>query len=147
MKDISLVDIEEAMRNYLIDKGWTPPDYSVKLELKGGNFNFSTSGEVNYFQDVWCTPEFGTTRQTKEQTEIASAGMLRRNRLSALAEAVGDGEKEWVEGDDNYYRIFYSYSTRKYEFLIGTYSPEVVYMNEETAKAVCKVLNEGKFEL
>ena len=145
-KELNFKDIEDAMRDYLIDNGWTPPEpEKEKIELACGEYMFNIYGYVKVHNVKACSP-CGTVRQTKEQAEIASQAMLRRNKLSALAETVGSGEKEYDVYDYNYCVYYEKNTTWKFRSA-SLYSPCEVYMTQETAEAVCRVLNEGLFKL
>ena len=134
---------------YQIRKDFFEPE-KKKIELQDGKFDFSAYGKVSDIghYDGYSPLDINVwkIRQTKEQAEIASQAMLRRNRLSALAELLGTGEKKFEEG------TYYMVELRTADGCWGAYfkyyySPCEVYMDKETAKALCHVLNQGLFEL
>ena len=117
--------------------------------MKGWNYEINNDGTYYERKSELISiqsQQAGAFRQTKEQAKLAAKGMLRRNRLSALAEQLGDGEKEWVKDEDNFhiYKCDHEWHTSK---AIASYYPERVYMDKETAKAVCDALNNGLFDL
>ena len=66
-------------------------------------------------------------------------------RLEALVNECG-GIKEFRYGDDNYYL------NRKHDkwgviYVEINYSPEKVYMDEDTAVRVCEILNTGEYKI
>ena len=91
--------------------------------------------------------EHGRYRITKEVVEQSLARNKRANRLEALAEQLG-GLKEWKYGESNYY-ICYSGRTTMWSstFASGCFYPESVYMTEECAVEICRILNNGEFEV
>lgn len=113
-----------------------------KVNLKGGKYRFQMDGQVFLGEGRYYN--YGDTRQTEEQAELASKRMLRVNRLSALAAQLG-GEKEFVEGEKNWNICFderwYIFDSRH------KYDIEKVYMTRECAEQICDLLNKGLFDL
>lgn len=128
-----------------------PPETSkAEIELRSGNWSFMLDGTVN---ELFVVPnptnyiKAGVERQTSEQAQIAAKGMLRRNRLSALAERLGTGEKEFVAGKSQFcIKLTHTNSWSVIRVSYDNY-PEAVYMDKATANAVCNVLNVGLFSL
>ena len=116
------------------------------FQLPLGRLSFDITGEITDSSVFDNYVNAGVVRQTKEQAELASKGMLRRNRLSALAEAVGNGEKEW-SNDTECYFVFTNHKDAWEYNTSYSYNPCQVYMNARTADAVCEALNSGRFEL
>ena len=118
-----------------------------KVELKDGSYTFDIYGDVTQ-QDIKYQSQLGYVRQTEEQAEIASQAMLRRNKLSALAETVGSkGEKIFEHGGSNFYVCYIENNEWCIVEESDIYNPEIVYMSEETASKVKEALEEGLFIL
>ena len=84
--------------------------------------------------------EFGNYRKTQENAEKSLLRNKRANRLEALVEQLqGD-----LKGD---YSIFLDYTLTWNYGLKTIKEPGVVTMQQETAIAICKMLNNGEFSL
>lgn len=130
---------------------------SIKSQNKLRNFEFNYPNNqaflVGYKISHDSNPdsdfiECGKYRLTKEAAEMSLARNKRTNRLEALAEQLG-GLREWVENTNNYYIYYYGYA-KEYQASfnnMSTYSPERVYMTEKCAIEICRMLNDGEFEL
>ena len=71
----------------------------------------------------------------------------RANRLEALAEQLG-GLKEFIYREENYNIIFnINYGEWEIHNNKIIYEPEIVYMTEECATEICRMLNEDEFSL
>ena len=91
--------------------------------------------------------EHGRYRLTEEAAKQSLVRNKRANRLEALAEYLG-GLKEFEYGKDSYY-IYRSSNSNIWETTVASkcFYPESVYMTEECAKEICRMLNNGEFEL
>ena len=91
--------------------------------------------------------EHGRYRKSEEVAERSLARNKRTNRLEALAEQLG-GLKEFEYGEDNFYIYLYVYSTTwTIDVTSDCFYPEVVYMTEECAEEICRLLHSREFEL
>ena len=89
----------------------------------------------------------GSLRISKEQAEKSLARNKRTNRIEALAEQLR-GLKEWEYGEGNYYICRSGDSTIwEIDVTSETFYPESFYMTKECAKEICRMLNNGEFEL
>lgn len=143
--------VDKELRQMLIDNGWTPPK-DKEIVLKYGSYFFNMELGVlsseSYVGGISEACEAGVFRRSMIQAELAYKAMIRRNRLSALAEQLGNGETEFNFGKNNYYIV----EEKNMKFSIRThYSDygcnEIVYMDEYTAKSVCEALNKRIFKL
>lgn len=89
--------------------------------------------------------KYGRYRRTKEQAKMDFKRQTRMMRLSALAWEVG-GCVEYEEGKITYFIVEHA---GKWKILKSKdlFYPETVYMTEETAIKVCKMLNSGEYSL
>ena len=87
----------------------------------------------------------GRFRKTRQAAEMSLARNKRANRLEALAEQLGV-LKEFVHGEYNHWICF---DDKKWQsvFSKGIYYPETVYMTEDGAIEICRMLNAGEFSL
>lgn len=129
---------------------------SIESQIKPKKFKWGYNEDATYFIGDYgivsrCDGnyilglEHGRYRKTKEVAEQSLARNKRANRLEALAEQL-NGLKEWVEGEENWY--IYVNDTK---WIIGLstscYEPEKVYMTNECALEICRMLTEGEFSL
>ncbi len=89
----------------------------------------------------------GRYRLTEEAAYQSLDRNKRANRLEALAEMMG-GLKNWRYGEDNY-SIYLSGNSAIWAISLTSmaFCPEVVYMTEECAEEICRMLNNGEFKL
>ena len=116
--------------NYPLDK-----TYIVNI----ADLSYNSNGRSTVLQD------HGRYRLTKEAAEQSLSRNKRANRLEALAEQLG-GYTGWVEGKYNYciYLLNGQWENIGYK---NIYEPEKVYMTQECANEICRMLNEGEFSL
>lgn len=91
--------------------------------------------------------EYGRYRLTKETAEQSFARNIRANRLEALAEQLGGLIEFDPKASDNF---FIGYSSKENKWNINNWNilfAEVVYMTEDCATEICRMLNEGEFSL
>ena len=91
------------------------------------------------------TIKYGRYRRTKEAAKIDFKRQTRMMRLSALAWEVGEC-KEFKHNEDNWY-VSYDGNHWGFGIISRMYEPEKVYMTEDTAIKVCKMLNNGEYSL
>ena len=91
--------------------------------------------------------EYGRLRKTQKAAEMSLARNKRANRLEALAEQLG-GLKDFERGNENHY-IYFNNSDNTWHFgtAVVTHNPGIVYMTEQCAKKICRMLNDGEFSL
>ena len=118
------------------------------IELSTGNHIFDINGTVIDVPPGRKSGNclLGMCRKAAEQAKLAADGMLRRKRLSALTEEVGNGEAEYVEDSENWF-VYLDENVYVPHSVSTVYSPTEIYMDRDTAIAVCKALNERRFEL
>jgi hypothetical protein len=123
----------------------TKPKFEWKYELdEDGSCimidsdSIRTCGVYDYYIDS------GRYRKTQQAAEQSLARNKRANRLEALAEQL-DGLIEFNINKRNWY-IWHSGNTWRYDFTCGFY-PEQVYMTEDCATEICRMLNAGEFSL
>lgn len=91
--------------------------------------------------------EHGRYRLTKEVAEQSLARNKRANRLEALAEQLGSKSYPWGSAGI-LYCVYQNYDcTYKVGYTDGDLQPEVVYMEEDVAYEICRMLNAGEFSL
>ena len=118
------------------------------IELSTGTHMFGIDGMITNIAPGYGNYNclLGMCRKAAEQAKLAADGMLRRNRLSALTEEVGNGEAEYVEDSENWF-VYLDENVYVPHSVSTVYSPTEIYMDRDTAIAVCKALNERRFEL
>ena len=131
----------------------------MKEELnKPKKFEWSYVDNNTFYISTVCTDtafsgnsklyiEHGRYRKTKQAAEMSLARNKRANRLEALAEQLG-GLKEFLYGEENY-NIIFDINYGEWEILDNKiiYHPEKVYMIQECAIEICRMLNAGEFSL
>lgn len=116
-------------------------------KLKGGKFLFDSFGKVYESNEAYDdTKEHGLRRDNKVDCERASTRTIEANRLAALADDLGS-TVDWGSGGENYYVYVYQGDWSIVVDTGDTYTPGLVYMTEETAHNVRKVLNNGEFKI
>lgn len=121
-----------------------PKKFEWKYESKGTYIVNTHTYEWHYNGSDKDYIEHSRYRLTKEAAEQSLARNKRANRLEALAEQLG-GLKEFEYNVENYY--VYKDCIFKYNFTENSFYTEVVYMTEECAIEICRMLNEGEFSL
>lgn len=90
--------------------------------------------------------EHGRYRLTEDVANQSLARNKLANRLEAKAEQLG-GLKEWKYGEANYCIYYDMNITWRSTYESNCFYQEVVYMTIECAEEICRMLNEGEFEL
>lgn len=112
-----------------------------------GSYNMVDSSSIRTCGIYDYYIEHGRYRKSEEVAKKSLARNKRANRLDALAEQLG-GLKEFKYGEDNYYIYRYGDSTLwTITVTSNCFYPEVVYMTKESATEICRMLNNGEFEL
>ena len=117
----------------------------IRYELSETGYRITYLAEVVQDTQNKKIIESGFTRKTKISAQLAANRMIRMMRLSALAAELG-GEKEFIEGEDNFY-IFQDKHKWVIGLTLGLFHPEKVYMNAKCAREICRMLNAGEFKL
>lgn len=129
---------------------------SIEAQSKPKKFKWNYTYGQTYLIDNVCIlknsdgdgsliREHGRYRKSKEAAEQSLARNKRANRLEALVEQLG-GLKKWVDGELNWV-IYLRDGLWGYTSFSLSYEPEKVYMTEECAMKICRMLNEGEFSL
>ena len=137
--------IEKEIFDKLIAMGWTPPPGKLKrYRLKVHDYEITQQGQV-----INCTDSVPAswTRNSTTSCNIAADRMRKTMLLSALAAELG-GERRFVNGEYNWYIMQDADIGMMFPKTIKShYEPEKVYMTEECAEEICRMLNEGEFKL
>ena len=143
--------VEDGIKNNLIKMGWTPPPEDPhplpkKYKLHETGWGIDVIGRAFISNDPTYV-ENGLQRKTKKAAELAAKRMRRIMLLSALAAELG-GEREFVEGEQNYC-IDKHIESDKWTAVFNEhcYEPEKVYMTKDCAEKICNMLNSGEFKL
>lgn len=126
------------------------PPKPEKWEPKGGEWFVSSLGIVHRGVSVEQPRLFGAEYSTKEAAEKARDAMRVHNRLLAWLAENDDG---WVAdwSDDKQVKWFVFYNPRKNMWHCGgnsfTIGAGTIYMSQQNAEKLCKLLNEGVVEL
>ena len=148
-REKQLKEIEElkARLTKLEEECNKPKKFEFKYE--GGNTCLisSTCIELNQDGDVPFLLEHGMYRTNKETANLHFDAKVKMIKLGALADQLGGAKK--FEVDKNNFFVYYNHKERKfeYDFLYSMESIGVIYMTEECAKEVCRILNNGEYEL
>ena len=121
---------------------------SQKWEPKCGKWVVNVRGEVMLDNIVEDRSPFGMTFQTKEQAEIASKLMRKRNRIiQYVLEHEPDYKFEFVVAGDNCY-VYYTHYTNQWERAFEcNYQTQQIYMPQWVAKKLVNDLNSGRVVL
>lgn len=91
--------------------------------------------------------EYGRYRLTEGVAKQSLTRNKRANGLEALAEMLG-GLQEFEYGKENYFVYYSNFAESwRYRETVNYFYPEVVYITEECALEICRMFNEGEFEL
>ena len=131
--------IEAQQKPKKFEWNYTPDD--------DGSYNMIETTSIRTCDIYDYYIEHGRYRKSEAVAEQSLARNKRANRLEALADQIG-GLKEFENGKENYSIYFSGYSDIwTFTDTSRCFNPEVVYMTKECAKEICRMLNNGEFEL
>lgn len=129
----------------------TPPTKKVtKWKPRGGEWYIFGDGEICKTTLGKDYVDYGRFYQSKEQAEWARDKMRTHNRLLAWLAENDDGWREdWREDNNGNWSVDYSFVDKEYTAYDYSYTKDLIgiYMSEENANKLCKLLNSGEVVL
>ena len=144
-----LAQLEETIRvaQQQIDELKNPKPKKFEWNYDYEKFWVGTYEVCKSYNSNSSYTENGRYRLTKEAAEQSLARNKRANRLEALAEQLGSKSYPWGSAGTLCY-VYQDYDCiYKMGYTDGNLQPEVVYMEEDVAYEICRMLNTGEFSL
>lgn len=126
-----------------------PTPNPIGMDLKGGNWAICTA-DGPHAVNVPSRPNHriaGLERATEEMARRAAEKMWIRDRLHAFVTEYEGEEYQWTPNQANWYIFRDGVQKWEYASAYNTWTPGLVYMRQETAKALAKALSEGRLVL
>lgn len=153
MKTINLTDKQyQALINGGSVTITLPTKKATKWEPQEGAWYIDLAGCVSRYNAniTENIKNFGVTYQTEEQAEWARDKMRTHNRLLAWLAENDDGWREdWREDNNGNWGVDYSFVDKEYTTYDYSYTKDLIgiFMSEENANKLCKLLNSGEVVL
>ena len=138
---------QEAQKEELdAEAGVEVPDDYVYVLADNDNLQIHIIGEDICFECAEDLSRLGLIRADSESAWVSARRNIRANRLEALAHMIG-GAYEFDADARNYYIYFNNKGKACTWYSPDMVEPDKVYMSQETAEQVCKILNSGRYKL